>query len=44
MNALDFKQNLQTLHSRHLFYNTTFAEMMCKDFFNEEASKDNVIN
>ena len=29
--------------SMHLFYNTTFAEMMCKDFFNEEASKDNVI-
>ena len=44
MNVLDLKQNTFIYkHSRHLFYNTTFAEMMCKDFFNEEASKDNVI-
>ena len=31
-------------HSRHLFYNITFTEMMCKTCFNEEASKDNVIS
>ena len=47
MNILDLKRNTFTNTSNKfqgiIFYNSTFAELMCQSFFNE-ASKDNVIS